>query len=51
MQDSLGFLWQECPGGARLLKGYGDTPSPALPERTSGNETNEKKGHRHKYKK
>ena len=36
MQDSLGFLWQECPGGARLLKVYGDTPCPALPDRIEG---------------
>ena len=36
MERQLGFLWQECPGGARLLKVYGDTPCPALPERIGG---------------
>ena len=36
MERQLGILWQECPGGARLLKVYGDTPCPALPERIGG---------------
>ena len=36
MQDSLGFLWRECPGGVRLLKVYGDTPCPVVPDAIEG---------------
>lgn len=36
MLDSLSFLWQKCDGGVRLLKVYGDTPCPVLPEDIDG---------------
>ena len=36
MQDSLGFLWRECSGGVRLLKVYGDTPCPVVPDAIEG---------------
>ena len=36
MQESLGFLWQECPGGVCLLKVYGDTPCPVVPDTIDG---------------
>ena len=31
MNSSLGILWQACPGGARILRVFGDSPCPALP--------------------
>ena len=36
MNLQLGFLWRECPGGVRLLKVYGDSPCPVLPESIEG---------------
>lgn len=31
MNSSLGILWQACPGGARILRVFGDSPCPTLP--------------------
>ena len=38
MSDStqLAFLWQPVPGGARLLRVYGDTPCPVVPDAIEG---------------
>lgn len=33
---SLGYEWQPCQGGVRLLKVYGDSPCPVLPEFIAG---------------
>ena len=36
MNSSLGILWQACPGGARILRVFGDSPCPALPVQVEG---------------
>lgn len=36
MQDSLSFLWKTCDSGVRLLKVYGDTPCPVVPDSIAG---------------
>ena len=36
MNSSLGILWQACPGGARILRVFGDSPCPALPVQIEG---------------
>lgn len=36
MNFSLGYEWQPCSSGARLLKVYGDTPCPVLPAEIGG---------------
>lgn len=36
MDNRLGFLWAPCPGGARLLRLFGDSPCPDLPPRIAG---------------
>lgn len=36
MNFTLGYEWQPCSSGARLLKVYGDTPCPVLPARIEG---------------
>lgn len=36
MNFSLAYLWQPCRSGARLLKVYGDTPCPVLPDCIEG---------------
>lgn len=36
LNSSLGILWQACPGGARILRVFGDSPCPALPVQIEG---------------
>ncbi len=36
MNSSLGILWQAYPGGARILRVFGDSPCPALPVQIEG---------------
>ena len=36
MNSSLGILWQACPGGARILRVFGDSPYPSLPVQIKG---------------
>ena len=36
MNSSLGILWQACPGGARILRVFGDTPCPTIPTAIDG---------------
>ena len=36
LNSSRGFLWQACPGGARILRVFGDSPCPALPVQIEG---------------
>lgn len=36
MNSSLGILWQACPGGARILRVFGDTPCPTIPAAVDG---------------
>lgn len=36
MKDLIGFRWEACPGGARLLRVYGDSPCPVLPAAVAG---------------
>ncbi|MDD4850646.1 MAG: leucine-rich repeat protein [Gemmiger sp.] len=36
LSPGLGFQWEPCAGGARLLKLYGDTPCPVLPAQIAG---------------
>lgn len=36
MDASLGFLYEPCPGGARVLRVFGDSPCPVLPGTVNG---------------
>lgn len=36
MDTSLGFLYEPCPGGARVLRVFGDSPCPQLPGQING---------------
>lgn len=36
LNSSLGILWQACPGGARILRVFGDSPCPTLPVQIEG---------------
>lgn len=36
LNSSFGILWQACPGGARILRVFGDSPCPALPVQIEG---------------
>lgn len=36
MKELIGFRWEPCPGGARLLRVYGDSPCPVLPGTVAG---------------
>ena len=36
LNSSLGILWQACPGGARILRVFGDSPAPRCQCRLKG---------------